>query len=92
MGERQCRQRHLGRQPQVCLLHHGRGNDFGRFAVGHQRAIGQHDDAVGQFAHHIHLVLHQQNDLAAILLEFADQVQNHRRLVMLMPAVGSSNI
>jgi hypothetical protein len=81
-GERHAANGILGRQPQVRLLHHGRGNDFGRFAVGHQRAVGQHDDAVGQFAHHVHLVLHQQNGLAAILLEFADQVQDHRRLVM----------
>src|SRR4051794_11434314 len=44
--------------PQVCFLHDGRGDDRGRVAVGRQPPLVQHDDAVGQRAHHVHLVLH----------------------------------
>ena len=35
---------------QISLLHHGRCNHLGGQSVGHQRAVGQHDDAVGQLA------------------------------------------
>ena len=41
----------------------------------------QHDDAVRQFAHHVHLVFHQQDGLGLVGLEAADQVQDHRRFV-----------
>jgi hypothetical protein len=67
---------------EIRLLHHRRGDHLGRLAVGHQRAVVQHDDAVGQFAHHVHLVLHQQDGLGLVFLQRADQVQDDGRLVV----------
>ena len=69
------------RDAQVGLLHDRRGDHRGRFAVGHQLAVVQHDDAVGQLAHHVHLVLDQQDGPVASRLQRADQVQDHRHLV-----------
>lgn len=41
----------------------------------------QHDDAVGQFAHDIHFVFDQHDDLAGIALELAYQVEHDRHFV-----------
>jgi hypothetical protein len=43
-------------------------------------AVVQHDDAVGQFAHHVHLVFHQQDRLGLVRLQPADQVEDDGRL------------
>src|SRR3989440_12650940 len=40
---------------------------------GDELAIVQHDDALGERAHHVHLVLDQQDDLGGVLLELRDQ-------------------
>ena len=41
----------------------------------------QHDDAIGERAHHVHLVLDQQDDLGGVLLELRDQIEHDRHLV-----------
>src|SRR5437763_13120101 len=41
----------------IGLLHDLRLHHLGRHAIGHQGAVVQHDDAGGQRAHHVHLVL-----------------------------------
>src|SRR5438874_4127229 len=41
----------------------------------------QHDDAVGERAHHVHLVLDQQDGLVALRLDVADEIEDHRHLV-----------
>src|SRR5262245_24986815 len=58
-----------GRDPEVGLLHDRRANHLGRRPVRHQAAVVQHDDAIGEAAHHLHFVLDQQNGLAALGLE-----------------------
>src|SRR3990170_3449703 len=45
----------LGGNAQVGLLHYGRADHLGRRAVGHQPAVVQHDDAVGEALDHVHL-------------------------------------
>src|SRR5438046_2248012 len=47
----------LLRYAEVSLLHNGRSNHGRRIAVRHQGAVVQHDDAIGEFTHHVHLVL-----------------------------------
>src|SRR6266550_4947437 len=49
------------RDPQVGFLHDRRGDHRGGLAVGDELSLVQHDDAVGERAHHVHLVLHQQD-------------------------------
>ena len=46
-----------------------------------KRAVVQHDDAVRQLAHHVHLVLDQQDGLAGLRLQSADQVEDHRHFI-----------
>jgi hypothetical protein len=65
----------------VGFLHDVGGHDGRRFAIRDQGAVVQHDDAVGQRAHHIHLVFDQQHGLVALLLHLADQVQHHGHFV-----------
>src|SRR5690349_19481373 len=52
-----------GSHSEISLLHHRRGDHVGRLAVGDQRALMQHDDAIGERAHHVHLVLDEENRL-----------------------------
>src|SRR6185503_15176474 len=66
---------------EVGLLHDRRGNHGRRIAVGHELALVQDDDAVGERAHHVHLVLDQQDGLVALRLDGADQVEDHRHFV-----------
>src|SRR3990172_1458698 len=73
--------RRLLRDAKVSLLHDRRGDHRLRFAVGDQLALVQHDDAVGERAHHVHLVLDQQDRLVALRLHLVDQVEHHRNLV-----------
>src|SRR5581483_3833986 len=51
---------------EVGLLHHCRADHRSRLAVGHQPAVVQHDDAVGEAAHDVHLVLDEQDGLVAL--------------------------
>src|SRR5688572_30942541 len=44
------------RHSQVGFLHDRRGDDLRGLAVGDELALVQHDDAVGERAHHVHLV------------------------------------
>src|SRR5512139_1707821 len=60
-GRHDSRRACLGRQAEVSLLHHRRGDHLGRLAIGHQLPVVQHDDAVGELAHHVHLVFHEQD-------------------------------
>ena len=41
----------------------------------------QHDDAVGERAHDVHLVLDQQDGLGLVGLEPRDEIEHHRNLV-----------
>jgi hypothetical protein len=50
-------------------------------AVGDELAVVQHDDPVGELAHHVHLVLDQEHGLVGLGLEAADQVEDHRHVV-----------
>src|SRR5690242_17881370 len=52
-----------GSDPEIRLLDHGRGDHLRGLAVGDQRALVQHDDAIGERAHHVHLVLDEQDGL-----------------------------
>src|SRR5204863_7927997 len=49
--------------PEVSLLHDRHGDDFGGRALGDELALVQHDDAVGERAHYVHLVLDEQHGL-----------------------------
>ena len=71
----------FGGDAEIGLLHDRRGDHLGRLAVGDELAVVQHDDAVGERAHHVHLVLDQQDGLARVLLELRDQVEHDRHLV-----------
>src|SRR5262245_41747834 len=64
--------------PEVGLPHDRQVNNLGGRAVRDQAAIVEDNDAIGEAAHHIHLVLNQQNGLAALGLELPDEVQDHR--------------
>src|SRR6267142_2052543 len=66
---------------EIGFLHDRRRNDFGGRALGDELALVQHDDAVGERAHHVHLVLDEQHGLVALRLDVADQVEDHRHLV-----------
>src|ERR1700674_2506920 len=65
----------------IGFLHHRRGDHAGGLAVGHQLAVVQHDDAVGERAHHVHLVFDQQNGPVAARLDLVDKIEDHRHLV-----------
>ena len=41
-----------------------------------RRAVVQHDDAVGERAHDIHLVLDEQDGLGLVLLQPRDQIEH----------------
>src|ERR1700693_5232532 len=66
---------------EIGFLHQRRGDHAGGLAVGHQLAVVQHDDAVGERAHHVHLVLDQQNGPVAARLDLVDEIEDHRHLV-----------
>ncbi len=66
---------------EIGLLHDRRGDHRRRLAVGGEPAVGQHDDAVGERAHHVHLVLDEQDGLGRVGLEPRDQVEHDRNLV-----------
>lgn len=68
------------RQAEVSLLHDRRSDHLRRLAIGHELPVVQHDDAVRELAHHVHLVLDQEDGLRPVFLERADQVEDHRRL------------
>src|SRR5512147_3118783 len=53
---------------EIGLLHDRRGDHRVGLAVGDQFALVQHDDAVGERAHDVHLVLDQQDRLVALRL------------------------
>src|SRR5439155_2169045 len=61
------------RDTQIGLLHDRRGGHFGRRTLRDELALMQHDDAVGERAHHVHLVLDQQDGLVALRLDVADE-------------------
>src|SRR5262249_21852137 len=77
---------------QICLLHHGRADHCGGFAVGDQAAIVQHDDAVGQALHHLHLVLDQQDRFVTRRFQLLMRSRMTGTSSTDMPAVGSSNM
>ena len=68
------------REAEIGLAHDGRGDHRLRLAVGDELAVVQHDDAVGELAHDVHLVLDQQDGLVALALELADQLEDHRHV------------
>src|SRR5262245_51075020 len=58
-AQRSCRL--LRGHAEIGLLHDRRRDHRGRLAIGHELPVVQHDDAVRQLAHHVHLVLDQQD-------------------------------
>src|SRR3954464_5075907 len=69
------------RHPEVSLLDDRHGDHLGRRALGHELSLVQHDDAIGQRAHDIHLVLDEEHGLVALRLYLADEIEDHRYLV-----------
>src|ERR1043165_5343473 len=69
------------RNPNIGFLHDRRGDYGRRVAVGDELSLVQDDDAVGERAHHVHLVLDKENGLVALRLDVADQIEDHRHLV-----------
>src|SRR6266850_1755464 len=59
---------------EIGFLHDRRRNDFGGRALGDELALVQHDDAVGERAHHVHLVLDEQHGLVAVRKGGGDHV------------------
>jgi len=70
-----------GRAAEIRLAHDGGVDDLRRRAVGHELALVQHDDAVGELFHHVHLVLDQQDGLVATPADGGDDVEDGRDLV-----------
>src|SRR5260370_17174900 len=66
---------------EIGFLHDRRGDHAGGLAVGHQLAVVQHDDAIGERGHHVHLVLDQQNGRVAARFDLMDEVEDDRYLV-----------
>src|SRR3954464_9710581 len=56
------------RDTKVGFLHDRHRNHFGRSALGDELPLVQHDDAIGERPHDIHLVLDQDNGLVALRL------------------------
>src|SRR5271166_3820799 len=71
----------LRRQSEVSLLNDWRSNHHRWVAVGDELAVGQNNDAVGERAHDVHLVLDQQDGLRLVALQPCDEVEHHRNLV-----------
>src|SRR5215203_1044406 len=71
--------RHL--DAEIGLLHHRRGDDLARLPVGHEGTVVQDHDAVGERAHHVHLVLDEEHRAVAALLDLGDEVEDGRHLV-----------
>src|SRR6202042_1061976 len=63
------------------LLHKVGRNHTVDVPVGGQGALVQDEDAIGQLADHIHLVLDQQNGVTAFRLQSRDKVEDKRYLV-----------
>jgi hypothetical protein len=75
----------------VRLLDDRRGDHRRRSPIGDQRAVVQHDDAVAQLAHDVHLVLDQQDRLVrAFSLRMRSRITGTRRRSC--RRVGSSNM
>ena len=66
---------------EVSLLDDRRGDHRRGLAVGGEPALVQHDDAVGERADDVHLVLDQQDRLGRVALQPRDQVEHDRNLV-----------
>ena len=71
----------MRRHAEIGFLHDGRRDDGGRLAVGDERAVVQDDDAVGERAHHVHLVLDEEDGPVAAGLQVVDQLEHRRHLV-----------
>src|SRR6185295_7067170 len=69
------------RDPEIGFLHDRRGDDRRRVAVGDELSLVEDDDAVGERAHDVHLVLDQQDGLVAARLDVADEIEDHRHFV-----------
>src|SRR3954463_2194795 len=54
---------------EIGFLHDRHRNHFGRSALGDKLPLVQHDDAIGERSHDIHLVLDQENSLVALRLD-----------------------
>src|ERR1700722_12285507 len=69
------------RHSQIGLLHHRQRDHARRIAVGDEFAVVQHDNAVGERAHHIHLMLDQKDGAVAPRLDRLDEIEDDRHLV-----------
>ena len=70
-----------GADAEIGLLHDRRGDHRRGLAVGRQLAVDQHNDAVGERAHHVHLVLDQKDGLGLVVLEAGDEIEDDRNLI-----------
>src|SRR5882724_1751252 len=57
---------------QIGFLHDRRGDHIGRRAFRVERPLAQHDDTIGERAHHSDLVLDEQHRLLALRLQVAN--------------------
>jgi hypothetical protein len=71
----------LAERTEIGLLHHGRRDHLGGLAVRNQPAVVQHDDAIGERAHDIHLVLDQENGAVACAFDRLNEIEDNRDLV-----------
>ena len=62
-------------------MHHRQRDHARRIAVGDQFAIVQDDNAVGERAHHVHLVLDQKDGAVTPRLDGLDEIEDDRHLV-----------
>src|SRR5688500_14428575 len=72
----------------IGFLHDRRGDDLRRRAGGDQLALVQHDDAVGERAHHVHLVLDEEDGLLSCPLDFLDEGKHGGHFVDAHPRGG----
>src|SRR3954466_13945403 len=66
---------------EVGFLHDWHRNHFGGRALGDELPLVQHDDAIGERSHDVHLVLDQENGLVALCLDVADEIEDDRHFV-----------
>ena len=66
---------------EIGLLHLRQRHHLGRRAVGDQRAVLQHDDAVGEPRDHVHAVLDQEHGLVRLRFNLLDQIEDGRDFV-----------
>src|SRR5437763_8728883 len=69
------------RHPEVGLLHDRHCDHLGGRAFGHELPLVQHDDAIVERAHHVHLVLDEEHRLVALRLDMADEIEDHRHFI-----------